>query len=340
MRGRRWTLASLGRRSRRAWPLVLVVAVVEVGAAAWQAARVPAAADWERAASWVRSEHRAGDAIVAAPAWTDPLVRERLGDLIPISVAGMSDADGVARWWEVSIRGAADYRSPRTPPEAERRFGRVRVRRWTLAPNVVYDLTANIADARALLRTRGTEQPCRWVTGVRPMGGGLGRGPMAPPSRFACPALGSGAWIGRTVIEDLALEPRTCVLQRPSARGAVRVVYDDVPLGERLVVYAGLYSEDERMRDGAPVHVVVRVDGRVRADLVHRDGDGWARWVVPTDDGPSGATTEAHGRRGQIAIDVLSPNPERRSLCWAATVRSGPPREPPPPEPQGSEVRR
>ena len=55
--------------------------------------------------------HHAGDLIVFAPAWVDPVGRLHLGDLIPIEMAARMDADRYGTIWELSIRGA---RAPET----------------------------------------------------------------------------------------------------------------------------------------------------------------------------------------------------------------------------------
>jgi hypothetical protein len=96
-------------------------------------------------------------------------------------------------------------------------------------------------------------------------------------------------------------------------REPLTVRFDDLDLGDRLVVYAGLYYEDERMRRGAPVELAIRLDGAPLGSLTHRDGDGWKRLDLPL---------PAARPRGSLELTVTSSQTARRSLCWAASVRS------------------
>ncbi|HMI94376.1 MAG TPA: hypothetical protein VK509_23550, partial [Polyangiales bacterium] len=143
-------------------------------------------------------------------------------------------------------------------------------------------------------------------------GGGLGIGALAPRERFEC---GRGAWVAAVVLEDLELQPRHCIRQPATQRGPLRVSFSDVPLGQRLVFYGGLYYEDERMRHGADVHarVLAVASGATREllHMTHRDGDGWKRIEVSTG-----------GGRAQVMVEVSSRDASKRTFCWAASTRS------------------
>jgi hypothetical protein len=110
--------------------------------------------------------------------------------------------------------------------------------------------------------------------------------------------------------------PRYCVWQHPAGTEPIRASFADVPLGERLVLYGGLYYEHKRNLEHGPVSVAVRVDGEEIGRMTHADGDGWKRME---------ASTQRAGRprreRGTVTIEVTAPNPHLRSLCWAATTR-------------------
>ena len=117
--------------------LLVIVALWEVVAAIRAATSVPDDDAWERAAQIVRSQHQAGDLIVFAPGWVDPVGRLHLGDLIPIEMAGRMDAARYGRIWELSIRGAHAPETVGLAPVFSQDVGGVTVRRFERAPAVV-----------------------------------------------------------------------------------------------------------------------------------------------------------------------------------------------------------
>jgi hypothetical protein len=90
------------------------------------------------------------------------------------------------------------------------------------------------------------------------------------------------------------------------------VIFRDVPLGDELVFYGGVYYEHERMREGGPIQVDISIDGQRRGGMTHRDGEGFRKLDLP-----SGSGTQ----RGDIRIDVRADNTDKRSFCWAASTR-------------------
>lgn len=304
------------RRRGTIWLIFLALAIVEVVAHVVVRARVVEEDDWERAAEKVRSDWREGDLVVVAPEWADPLLRKHLGDRITLEDAGRSDLAQYRRLWALSIRGHRPAEAPDHAPEHDEQVGRVRILRWDLPGDaVLYDFTEHVPDAQVTIVQDGRERACAWRTDPRPRGGGLGAGPITPASRHACDPRRPWLWVGTTVQDDLDLRPRHCVWQHPAGREPIRATFRDVPLGERLVLYADLYYEHERDREHGPVHVAVHVDGEEIGRMVHNDGDGWKRMVARTQ--PAGPRRE----RGDVTIEVTAPDPHLRSLCWAATTR-------------------
>lgn len=298
------------------WLVLLGLAIVELVGHLVIVSRVPPLDDFRQAAAFVRGERRDGDLVVAAPYWADPLVRWTAGDMISFADAGRSDLAGHRRLWVLSTRGHRPDEAPDTDPELDRSFGRVRVLRWALpAPEVVFDLTASTSRAEVSIVEGGTARICPWRSGVA-QGGGLGAGPMKPAQRFECDPRRPWLWVAPTINEDLELQPRFCVWQHPAGPEPIRTTFRDVPLGDRLVLYAGLYYEHERKRENGPVDVRVLVDDREIGRMTHRDGDGWKRMEVLTR--APGSSAE----RGTIAIEVTAPSPHLRSLCWSATTRT------------------
>lgn len=303
-------------------PLLLCLAVAEVGAHLRVRAAVPADAEHRAAADFVRAGFARGEAIVAAPAWHDPVVRQRLGDLIGLDVAGRSDLARFTGLWVVSIRGARAPDEPTTAPVLQRRFGGVTVRHYRLPkPTVVYDfvaaVTASDGPSVRVELERGAGRPprhCPVQSGKPGRGGGLGKAVVAPARRAVCDPRKPQAFVATLVIEDLGLQPRHCIWQPALGKDPLRVTFDDVPLGERLVLHGGLYYEHERMRQGPPVEVRVMIDGKLAGSMTHRDGDGWVVLELPT---PRTATG-----RGQVSVEVSSASSRRRGFCWEATTRS------------------
>lgn len=295
-----------------AWVIVAGLAVFEVGAQPVILARVPGEASWEAAAAFVRARYRPTDRIVAAPRWIDPIVRQRLGDLLSLRMAAPADDAGAERVWELGIRGAS---SRLEPPDIDEDFDGVRVRMWRLSPpKVLYDFVEEITRAEVeLIRPEGPS-PCPYRE-VPPDRGGLGRGPMPPQSRFICDRKRPWLWVGPTVLADLALEPRRCVWQHPAGLEPFAVTFTDVPLGDRLVVHAGIDYTAERQREYSPVTLRVFIDGELAGELVHRDGDGWAGTSIDTFARGGGSAT--------IRFETTTEEPRARLFCWAASAQTG-----------------
>ncbi|MDH5673202.1 MAG: hypothetical protein OEZ06_13685 [Myxococcales bacterium] len=307
-----------GLASKLPWLALLVFAGVEVTSHAVTRARVASDSDFEAAARSLRAELKPRDLITSAPDWTDPRLRLVLGDAIDLAMAGRSDDAAYERMWSLSIRGARPAGAPATAPELSRRFGGVTLERWSLGPSTVQtDLVAELWSAKVEQLQAGGPQDCRQAQHPAARGGGLGRAVVPPQRRFQCPKQREQAWVGPVVLEDLELSPRHCVHHRPLPGAPLRVQYPAQELGERLALYGGLYYEDERMGQGADVELRVALDGQPLATLKHRDGDGWKRMMV-----------ETGGRRGALSFEVHSRQQQRRTFCWAASIRRGEERGP------------
>ena len=300
----------------RLWLLLFAVAAVEVVGHLVIQSRVVPDTDWDAAAAFVRSEWRERDVVSAAPRWADPLMRRAVGDLLSTSSAGRADLEGFERLWVLSIRGHRAAEAPEGAPELVRSFGAVTVERWALPRvEVHYDFADHVGEA-SVVRTEGDrEVPCR-LTRSGAQGGGLGSGPITPAERHVCDPGRPWLWVGTTVEEDLAMLPRRCVWQHPpGGEDVVRTTFAEVPLGERLVLHAGLWWEHERTMDHGLVSVRVLLDGVEIGTLVHRDGDGWKRLEAAIPE-------ERRGGVGSVSIETSAPDPQFRTVCWAASTRS------------------
>lgn len=132
--------------------LLVVLSLWEVCATPRNAASVPSDRAWGKVAKLVRSEHRAGDLIVFAPRWIDPVGRLHLGDLIPIDMAARMDAERYARIWEISIRGErAPETAGLTPAKTAKEAG-IAVRLFERTPVTVL---TDIREQLSVMRTDG-----------------------------------------------------------------------------------------------------------------------------------------------------------------------------------------
>lgn len=298
--------------------ILLSLPVLDLVGSAVVRHRVPTESDWERAAEYVREGFEEGDLIVPAPSWADSLVYEQLGDLVPLSAAGRSDDEAFQRVWALSIRGHMPALYAERPPAASHVFGRVSVHRWDLGESpVLYSFIDHLREARVERVQGSTARPCPWRR--MPWGrSGLHWGAMFPDERFQCDTGAAHLFVGETVNEDLRLRPRHCIWQHPQGGEPIRATFQDVPLGERLVFYGGIYYQHERVQEGGVVDVNLSVDGRSLGSFQHRDGDGWKR--------ESFATDSLEGETGTVRVEVSSGSPHLRSFCWSAYTAAGPPR--------------
>ncbi len=313
------SLDSLDRKTRALlWVLLFVgIALMEIVGGFVVQARVPPDEDWARAAAFIDERWQPKDTAISSPTWADPILRLHLGERIGVADAGRADLAPYERLWEVSTRGHVTPWMGGREADLTRRFGRVVVRRYDLGPSpVLYDLTSRIMEAEVSVENRACTKQRRSVEG-----GGLFRGPMWPADRFFCGPDG-WLWVGPTVIEDLHIQNRACVWQHPQAGNVpTTTTFRDVPLGDEIVLHAGLYYDHERPLEHGPVLVQVMVDGREVGRMVHRDGDGWERMVADTAPlEPSGE--DSAEARGDVSIVVRAENPHLRTLCWAASVRT------------------
>lgn len=303
------------------WWLVLALALTEVLGHYLTVARVPSASDYHAALGYVAEHWQEGDAIASAPRWIDPNVRAAAGARIDDRMAGRSDLDAYRRLWVVSIRGARAIDAPERAPDETRSFGEVHLARWDLpTPTVIYDFTDHVAEAHAFRRNgEGPETPCRAAPTRGAAPGGLQAGPQTTAHHFEC---GSGGepwlWVGATVNEDLELRPRRSIYQHPVEGGTIALQFDDVPLGDTVVLYSGVWWEFERSEDGAPITMRILLDGEEIGLGVHHDGDGWSRMEA--------AIPEARrGGRGVVRFEVRTTNAYHRSYSWQATMRRAAP---------------
>lgn len=276
---------------------LVLLALAETAQALIAPARAPSGADWLAAAAEVRAGFRAGDLIVAAPAWADPLARMHLGDLMTVAMDARMDDARYGRVWEISQRGA---RAPeaRGPASARHRFGALTVRlvERAAAATVTYDFLAHWKEARVTRRTspEGAPLACAWQG-----------------DRFACPR---GGTVRRELVEVDTRIREALLAPAPADPSAVLAIeFPAVSLGRELVVMAGLHDVWARKYGRGTVNVEVWMDGQLVTGAAIGNRSGWRPIRVDTS-----------ARDGQIApvrVQISSREPAMRNLAFAAEAR-------------------
>jgi hypothetical protein len=296
---------------RRAVPAaagaIVLLAAVETVVALVAPLTAPTTADWRAAEATVRAGFRPGDLIVAAPPWSDQVMRSHLGDLVPLDVIGRMDAARFGRIWEISQRGgrAPETRGARVAAQSD--HGAVRVRRYERrAATPTFDFVASWSGARMTRAFGGGEPtPC-------PLAG----------DRFACPGGTEIGWSSaqpRTLEIDFALR-RALYLAAASAPSSARataaVEYPSVPLGRELAVGAGLHNAWWREVPGADGVVTVRVlvSGNEVGRVVCNNRSGWT--VARLDTSPFA------GKTVPVRFEIASDRPYGRHVGLAAEARN------------------
>lgn len=276
---------------------IVALAIVEALVALLAPLRAPKPDDWAAVERDVRAHFRAGDLIVAAPAWADPVMRMHLGDLISIPIAGRMDGARFSRVWEIDQRGA---RAPETRDGRvvlERRHGALTLRQVERAGAAVsYDFLARFNDAHvSRVDASGAALPCPWQG-----------------DRFQCPLIGFN-YVRRQLVEvDTHL--RWALLAQPVDHARTVVEYPAVVLGREIAIATGLSNVWMRKAAKGPVELTVTIDGKPALHVTTHNESGWLISHVDT-----------AARAGQTAVvrfEVSSPAPYSRYFGFAAEARS------------------
>jgi hypothetical protein len=273
--------------------LVVVLALLETGNAIVAPLRAPTDKDWRAAAAKVRADFRPGDLIVAAPAWSDPLMRLRLGDLVPQNVAGRMDSARYGRIWEISQRGARAADTAGATVAEAARFGGLTVRRWEKpAARVTFDLLAEWRKASlSIVRPDGGAAPCT-------LGG----------DRFQC----AGASLGPELLEiDTSL--RNGLAVDPVEGVTLALEFAEVPLGRVLVIGTGLHNVWLRKSGDGKVRLRVLLDNREVGTATASSTSGWALSRFDTD--------ALVGRTAKVRFEITVDKAHARHFGFAAEAR-------------------
>jgi hypothetical protein len=285
---------------RRRWSVVVAAAIVllalvETVNAVVAPTLAPAEKDWAAAAAKVRAGFRPDDLIVAAPSWADPVMRQQLGDLVPMPVAGRMDAARYGRIWEISQRGARAADTAGAKAGESLRFGALTVRRWEKpSAQVTFDFLAEWHRAEVSVVTPDhVEVPCG-----------------ATQDRFQC--LG-GATLKPELLEiDTTL--RNGLAVEPVERATLALTFPEVPLGRELAVASGLHSVWLRKLGDGKVHMRVLVDGRELGVVEATSQSGWDLKTFDT-----GALA---GKSAKVRFEITVDKSNGRHFGFAAEARN------------------
>lgn len=294
--------------------LVPLAGLLELGAHLWQTSTVVPDADWQRARDIVRAAAKREDLITFAPRWTDPVGRLHFGDeLATLERVARPDVERFPRAFEVSVRGGRDPELKTWKVASEERAGGVTIRTLEnpgFVP-VIDDLMwhVNAEGMQVSRRDARGETPCGWSSGAA-MAGGLGAGPATPRDRFNC----QHAPVGISVIADLDYYARRCLMAPPPGGTAALVItFRNVKFGDVLHGHHGLYVEAERNKDGAAISIQFRSGDKSLGKVVHRDGEGWKPFDLPTND--------LKGQSADLTAEVTAGSGNRRMYCFEGITR-------------------
>lgn len=287
--------SSSGRRLGLAAAIGLAaLAGLETAQALIAPTRAPTPADWTTLAGEVRSRFHAGDLLVAAPAWADPVLRQHLGDVMTIPTAARMDDARYGRVWEVGEHGAHAPEA-RGTTTFERRFGALTLRLVERPPaQVTYDFLERWTDARVTRWSPAARrlEACPWHS-----------------DRFVCP---SGGGAHRELVE-VDTRIRRALMVPPVAGGIVSVEFPAAKLGRELVLAAGLHDVWARKLGRGTVNVEVWLDGQPVASVPVGNRSGWRPIHIDT--------VARDGQSASVRVQVSSPDPNLRYLAFAAEAR-------------------
>jgi hypothetical protein len=275
---------------------IAVLAVVETANALVAPSRAVKDGDWEAAAREIRAGFVAGDLVVAAPAWADPIMRLHLGDLVPLPIAARFDDARFGRVWEIGQRGAHAPEAARGAVALERHFGALTLRRVDRAPAlIVYDFLGRWTDARVSRLPRGRPAvDCPWSA-----------------DRFQCPDVSFNFVRLQTVEVDTTVHRG--LLAQPVGDATVVIDYPAVSVGRDLVVATGLHDVWMRKAGQGVVDLRVVIAGAPQPVIEATNDSGWQLTHVDT--------SAYAGRVVDVRFEITSPAPYQRHFVLAAEAR-------------------
>lgn len=305
------------RGLRYLWLTVPGLGLVELCLHAWFAVRFPRIEEWRELRGAVLAEKRAGEPLVVAPEWAEPLAREAFGDrAFPLAELARADDAGEPGVLEVSALGARYEPTRGFRVVSEERHGRFTLRRLqNPAPvHVRYRFLDHVkpAELGVVLVHGGEELACPFTDHAFATAGGLHGEVAFPRERFACPDP-ERTFVGVTVIDDQNYAPRRCIWAAPPPGGVLRLTFAGVPLGSTLRGFGGLSYFLFRDSTAPSVTLDVASLGMRVGSYTHRDAWGWHAFTLPT--------VSLAGRSAAVELSISAPDEATdRHFCFALEV--------------------
>lgn len=280
------------------------------------AKKSPQPDDWAQLKTPVTEEKREGDVVVVAPLWADPWARRALGnEIFPLRDVARPDISRYATALEIGMLGQTSPELAGFREISRRNVGPFVLRRLENPAHkpLVYDFVDHLQPEHVEVHFTQPQATCVYTKNARPEAGGLGGHPTFPSARFECPG-GSFFNVSQTVIADQNFLPRRCMWAHPPAKGEIAIRFSNVSLGSVIRGHGGMYWMTERDGSGAPVDLIVRVDGAEIGRYQHKDGDGWSSFEMPLGD-------HAGKKNAGVEFGVTTSNNMHRHFCFEADSR-------------------
>ncbi len=308
------TAAASATRWRRDRPVYLLLALLlligwEATATVYQRFAAPTEADWQRAAKLLGEQRKQGggdrEPLLFAPLWVEPLGRYHFRRMVDLELSTLSDVDRFERIWQVSIRGARHPWLAGKQPSRVWEAGRVKLSLFASSrpAKVLYDFHDQLGRATV---DRAGPSPARCRRTMIP------RARRRPGPRFVCDARRRWNWVGWHLAE-VGHRPYRCIFAHPVDNHRMRIAYDDVPLGDQLVVYTGIDDFENRKKAQGKVVLQVFIDDQRVATVDHQNAWPWHRSEIDT---------AGHaGKRGKVRFEISTSVAYARAFCFTGDTR-------------------
>lgn len=300
---------------RRLWLGVPALGLCELVAQGYFAERPARIEQWRAARPNLVELRHAGELVVIAPSWAEPLARQAFGEqLMPLRDIARPDASGYARAIEISELGqrAGDLADWEEVSRARRGSFEFRVLHNPRFRPVRFDFVDELGPNRAEVVQGAVAHPCTWTDNAPVSAGGLAGPPAFPSRRFACEGA-EASFVGVTVVDDENYRPRRCIWAPPQPSAALHIRYRSVSITKAVRGWATLPWLMSRDLRGNSVTLGVSIGGQRIGAFVHLDGEGWTGFEF---------STGAHaGRTEDVEFEISSSSAQERHFCFQADLR-------------------
>jgi hypothetical protein len=211
--------------------------------------------------------------------------------MISLKEMGRSDLEGYKRAWEISLEKKRVPELKRFSLKLEKNFGSLTLRLYKLKPSkVIYDFLDHIPEAEVKL-SGYPERNCLWRE-----------------KRWVCDFQKSWNYVGPIMIADLHLKPRYCLWAHPVARKKLEIIYPQVLLGNKLVIYGGFAYIAAREGKGFPVIMDVFIDNKLLGHFLFHDLDGWKKETI--------TTSHLKKKKAKVIFKIYANSVGMRHFCF------------------------